>query len=80
MNASALAATSVVLTINGGNDGDVLVGSAGNDAVNGEGGDDVIQTLGGNDALNGGTGAADYCDGGTGTDAGSLCETSVNIP
>ncbi len=80
MNASALAATSIVLTINGGNDGDILVGSAGNDAVNGDAGDDVIQTLGGNDALNGGTGTADYCDGGAGNRHGRHCETSVNIP
>jgi Ca2+-binding RTX toxin-like protein len=79
VNASALAATSVLLTINGGNDGDVLVGSAGNDTVNGDAGNDVIQTLGGNDAMNCGA-DTDYGDGGAGADTGANCETQVGVP
>jgi Ca2+-binding RTX toxin-like protein len=46
----------ILLTANGGNGDDVLIGSAGNDELNGEAGDDVLLGQGGQDVLNGGPG------------------------
>jgi Ca2+-binding RTX toxin-like protein len=79
INASGLAATSVLLFANAGTEDDVVVGSTGNDMVNGDAGNDILSAGNGADTLNGGT-ETDYCDGGAGIDAGSNCETSVNIP
>jgi Ca2+-binding RTX toxin-like protein len=60
-------------TVRGGSDDDLLYGEADGDGLLGGSGDDE---------LNGGsTGSGqDFCDGGTGTDAGVFCEVSANIP
>jgi Ca2+-binding RTX toxin-like protein len=46
----------MLLTANGGDGNDVLVGSRGNDILNGDAGDDVLIGNGGIDVLDGGTG------------------------
>src|SRR5206468_2510319 len=43
VSASSLANSSVKLTINGGADDDILVGSDGNDTINGDAGNDLIR-------------------------------------
>ena len=48
--------TAMQLTENGGDGGDVLIGSAGNDILNGDAGDDILIGGGGTDVLDGGTG------------------------
>ncbi len=78
IGAASLAVTSIHVTLNGGNDADIIAGSPGNDALNGEAGADVIQAGDGSDVINGGA-DTDYCDGGSGIDTGSNCETAVNI-
>jgi Ca2+-binding RTX toxin-like protein len=55
VEASGLAAN-LLLTANGGNGDDVLVGSVGNDVLRGEAGDDVLIGGGGVDVLDGGPG------------------------
>jgi Ca2+-binding RTX toxin-like protein len=56
VDASGLAAVAILLTINGGDGDDVLVGGDGNDLLNGDAGDDVLLGGGGIDVLNGGDG------------------------
>jgi Ca2+-binding RTX toxin-like protein len=56
VDASSLAAGSIQLTANGGDDNDVLVGGDGNDVLNGGAGDDVLVGGAGNDVLDGGDG------------------------
>jgi Ca2+-binding RTX toxin-like protein len=56
INATGLAA-GVLLTENGGNGNDVLVGGAGDDTLNGEAGDDVLLGGPGQDILDGGPGS-----------------------
>lgn len=56
VSASQLANSSVVLTLNGGANNDILVGSAGNDTINGNDGDDFLAGGLGTDVGNGGTG------------------------
>jgi Ca2+-binding RTX toxin-like protein len=51
INASALAAGAIKLTINGGLGDDVIIGSAGNDIVSGGDGDDVALLGGGDDTF-----------------------------
>jgi Ca2+-binding RTX toxin-like protein len=79
VGASQLANSSVQLTVNGGGDNDVIVGSQGNDTINGDEGDDVLLGGNGNDTMGGGTGT-DYIDGGAGTDSATGGETVVNVP
>jgi Ca2+-binding RTX toxin-like protein len=67
VSASTLASTSVALTLNGGNDNDILVGSQGNDTINGDAGDDTMFGGNGNDTFTGGTGT-DSAVGGAGND------------
>jgi Ca2+-binding RTX toxin-like protein len=54
VDASGLAATSALLTLNGGNGDDVLIGGAGNDVLLGGAGDDVLIGGPGTDTLDGG--------------------------
>ncbi len=54
--ASGVAAGSMLLTLNGENDNDILVGGAGNDTISGGEGDDVLLGGPGVDALDGGPG------------------------
>jgi Ca2+-binding RTX toxin-like protein len=56
VDASALAANAALLTENGGDGDDVLIGGAGNDILNGEAGDDVIIGGPGTDTVDGGPG------------------------
>jgi Ca2+-binding RTX toxin-like protein len=56
VDASALAANSALLTANGGDDDDVLLGGAGNDTLNGGAGDDVIIGGAGTDVIDGAPG------------------------
>lgn len=79
VSASSLAATCVLLTVSGGSNDDVLVGSQGDDTLNGDAGDDTIRGGPGDDTLNGGTNA-DFIDGGTGTDTAVQGETVINVP
>jgi Ca2+-binding RTX toxin-like protein len=79
MSASGLASTSVLLTLNGGADGDILVGSLGNDTINGDAGDDLIRGGDGNDTLDGGA-DTDTIDGGAGIDTATNGETVTNVP
>jgi Ca2+-binding RTX toxin-like protein len=79
LSASGLASSSVLLTVNGGPEGDVVVGSAGADTLNGEAGDDTLSGGSGNDALDGGTGT-DTLDGGPGVDTAANGEVVVNVP
>jgi len=55
INASGLGAD-VLLTANGGDGNDVLLGGTGNDTLNGEAGDDILLGGGVNNVLNGGPG------------------------
>lgn len=67
---------------------DTLRGSAGPDTLRGLGGDDRLLGNEGDDLLFGGAGSdflwgaqdADLCDGGSGTDSESQCETLVSVP
>ncbi len=79
IGAASLGLTSIHVTLNGGNDADIIAGSPGNDTLNGQAGDDLIQAGDASDTIDGGA-DTDYCDGGPGIDIGSNCETSVNIP
>ena len=56
IEASALAAA-ILLTGNGGDGDDILVGGLGNDTLNGNAGDDVLIGGPGLDVLDGGTGS-----------------------
>jgi Ca2+-binding RTX toxin-like protein len=56
VSASGLANSSVQLTLNGGADNDILVGSQGNDAINGEDGNDTMFGRAGIDTFTGGAG------------------------
>ena len=56
VDASGLAATGALLTANGGEGDDVLLGGAGDDTLNGNAGDDVLIGGPGNDILDGGAG------------------------
>jgi hypothetical protein len=56
VEASALAANAIILTAEGGNGADVLVGGAGNDVLAGSAGDDVLIGGPGLDSLDGGPG------------------------
>jgi hypothetical protein len=69
-------------TLNGDNSGpepDVLIGGPGNDHLNGDNGPDYLYGDDGNDVLDGGNNGA-TCDGGAGTDTGTDCSPSTNIP
>ena len=79
VGASGLANSSVLLTVNGGADDDVVVGSDGNDTLNGDAGNDWISAGNGGDTVNCGA-DTDLADGGPGIDVGSNCETVFNIP
>jgi Ca2+-binding RTX toxin-like protein len=80
MSAAGLAATSIFsLTMNGGTEGDALIGSQTGDTINGDAGDDAIQGGPGADVINCGANT-DYADGGLGTDLASNCETTINVP
>jgi Ca2+-binding RTX toxin-like protein len=79
LGASGLASTSIRLTVNGGADADVLVGSQGGDTINGDAGDDYIQGGDGNDTLNGGA-DTDTIDGGAGIDSAANGESVTNVP
>jgi Ca2+-binding RTX toxin-like protein len=54
VSASGLANSSVLLTVNGGNDNDIIRGSAGNDTLNGDLGTDYIDGGPGTDSQTGG--------------------------
>jgi Ca2+-binding RTX toxin-like protein len=56
VDASGLAATSALLTLDGGDGDDVLLGGDGGDVLLGGDGDDVLLGGGGNDTLDGGAG------------------------
>jgi Ca2+-binding RTX toxin-like protein len=62
-----IAGTNASETINGTNQGDIILASNGNDTVNGGGGNDLITGGNGNDTLNGGA-DNDLIDGGNGND------------
>ncbi|HLM51914.1 MAG TPA: hypothetical protein VK279_15315, partial [Solirubrobacteraceae bacterium] len=57
VDASDLAADASLLTIDGGDDDDILLGGAGNDVLLGGAGDDVLVGGAGNDTLDGGPGS-----------------------
>lgn len=61
-------------TLYGGNTADYLNGGTGNDTVEAGAGNDTLLGSWGNDHLDGGTGAADDCDGGPGIDTQTGCE------
>jgi Ca2+-binding RTX toxin-like protein len=54
VEASSLTADAILLTANGGDGDDVLIGGAGNDVLNGDAGDDVLIGGPGQDVLDGG--------------------------
>jgi Ca2+-binding RTX toxin-like protein len=56
IDASRVAAGSILLTLNGGDGDDVLIGGAGDDVLSGGAGDDVLIGGSGNDTLDGGPG------------------------
>ena len=56
VDATGLPATSALLTADGGDDDDVLLGGDGDDVLLGGAGDDVLLGGPGNDVLDGGTG------------------------
>ena len=56
LEASSLAANSILLTGNGGDGSDILIGGEGNDTLTGGAGDDVLLGGPGTDTLDGGTG------------------------
>lgn len=58
----------------------VLSGGDGDDSLAGLAGDDQLYGDDGNDALNGGSGLADRCDGGLGTDTAGNCESVIGVP
>ncbi len=57
VDASALAASAIALTVNGGENDDVLIGGAGNDTLSGNAGDDVLIGGPGIDVLDGAPGS-----------------------
>jgi Ca2+-binding RTX toxin-like protein len=59
LDATALAADGILLTGNGGDNDDTLIGGDGNDVLNGDAGDDVLIGGPGTDTLNGGGQAGD---------------------
>jgi Ca2+-binding RTX toxin-like protein len=63
VDATGLAATSALLTVDGGDGDDVLLGGAGNDTLLGGAGDDVIIGGPGNDTIDGGLGDNVVLDG-----------------
>jgi hemolysin type calcium-binding protein len=67
-------------TINGLGGEDVICGRAGNDILNGDGDNDRIFGESGNDAMDGGAGANNFCNGGSGTDTAVNCQTTVSVP
>jgi Ca2+-binding RTX toxin-like protein len=67
VDASGLPAGVIGLTLNGGSENDVLLGSQGADLIDGGAGGDVMIGGAGNDQLTGGLGA-DHFSGGAGTD------------
>ncbi|CAN5840676.1 hypothetical protein BH20ACT6_BH20ACT6_02760 [soil metagenome] len=58
----------------------VLRGGAGDDLLSGLAGNDRLAGQGGNDTLAGGRGARDRCNGGTGVDTATGCESLVKVP
>jgi Ca2+-binding RTX toxin-like protein len=87
ISASALPAGTVLLTLDGGNDNDTLVGTggvdtllggSGDDLVLGGGGGDTIQGNAADDTLDGGAGA-DLLDGGSGVDRASYLSASAGL-
>ena len=56
VDATGLAATAALLTLDGGDGDDVLLGGAGNDTLLGGAGDDVLIGGPGTDTIDGGTG------------------------
>jgi Ca2+-binding RTX toxin-like protein len=56
VDASGLAAGTIQFTADGGDGGDVLIGSPGRDTLLGGAGDDLLIGHGGGDVLDGGTG------------------------
>ena len=79
LSAAGLAASSVLLTVNGGTGDDALVGSAGADVINGDAGNDYLNGGDGADTLNGGA-DFDTIDGGAGIDSASNGENVINVP
>jgi hemolysin type calcium-binding protein len=67
-------------TINGLGGEDRICGRAGNDILNGDGDDDRIFGESGNDKMDGGAGANNFCNGGSGTDTATNCQTTVSVP
>ncbi|KAA1419612.1 calcium-binding protein [Nocardioides humilatus] len=66
-------------TLTGSDGPNTLMGGTGPDILNGLGGDDALYGFGGNDVLDGGDGAGDFADGGSGgTDTCSNAETVVS--
>ena len=57
VDASALAASAIALTVTGGDNDDVLIGGAGNDILSGNAGDDVLIGGPGIDVLDGAPGS-----------------------
>jgi Ca2+-binding RTX toxin-like protein len=64
------------VTINGGAQSELILGSSSVDSISGNNGNDCIVAGGGNDALNGGAGT-DVCIGGTGNNTYVNCETQL---
>ncbi len=56
VDASALAASALLLSVNGGTGDDVIIGGAGDDTLNGNEGDDVVLGGPGQDVIDGGLG------------------------
>jgi Ca2+-binding RTX toxin-like protein len=56
INASAVASGAIALTLDGGNDDDILLGGSGNDTLLGGNGDDLLDGNAGTDTLDGGPG------------------------
>ena len=56
VDASGLSAAAILLTEDGGDGNDILIGSPGNDVLLGGAGDDVLIGNGGQDILDGGSG------------------------
>jgi VCBS repeat-containing protein len=59
--------STVTITVEGRDDGAVIIGTDNGETLNGTGGDDTISALGGDDVVNGGAGN-DQIDGGDGSD------------
>jgi Ca2+-binding RTX toxin-like protein len=79
VSATALAASNLLLTLNGGAGDDILVGSQGGDTINGGSGNDYIDGDPGNDTLDGGP-DTDTIDGGAGIDTAVNGENVSNVP